>query len=43
MIYYSAQLFSCPRCHSKMVRRMSNGNYFYGCSAYPICKGTRNL
>ncbi|HGG0600935.1 topoisomerase DNA-binding C4 zinc finger domain-containing protein [Escherichia coli] len=34
---------SCPRCHSKMVRRMSNGNYFYGCSAYPICKGTRNL
>ncbi|EOZ8717928.1 MULTISPECIES: hypothetical protein [Citrobacter] len=22
---------------------MSNGNYFYGCSAYPICKGTRNL
>ena len=32
---------SCPRCHSKMVRRMSDGNYFYGCSAYPICKGTR--
>ncbi|WP_410198771.1 hypothetical protein [Citrobacter portucalensis] len=26
-----------------MVRRMMNGNYFYGCSAYPICKGTRNL
>ncbi|WP_427032236.1 hypothetical protein [Citrobacter freundii] len=25
------------------LRRMSNGNYFYGCSAYPICKGTRNL
>ncbi|WP_370940768.1 topoisomerase DNA-binding C4 zinc finger domain-containing protein [Enterobacter hormaechei] len=43
VIYYSAQLFSCPRCHSKMVRRMSDGNYFYGCSAYPICKGTRNL
>lgn len=33
---------NCPRCHSKMVRRMSNGNYFYGCSVYPICKGTRN-
>lgn len=33
---------NCPRCHSKMVRRMVNGNYFYGCSVYPICKGTRN-
>ncbi|EMQ1049274.1 topoisomerase DNA-binding C4 zinc finger domain-containing protein [Klebsiella pneumoniae] len=33
---------NCPRCHSKMVRRMSNGTYFYGCSVYPICKGTRN-
>lgn len=34
---------NCPLCHSKMVKRLSNGNPFYGCSVYPICKGTRNF
>ena len=37
----------CPRCGSTMVRRVARrgrfaGNQFWGCSRYPICKGTRN-
>jgi DNA-directed RNA polymerase subunit RPC12/RpoP len=33
----------CPQCGSKMFLR--NGRYgkFYGCSRYPMCKGTRNF
>ena len=32
---------SCPLCGSPMIQR--NGKYgnFYGCSNYPLCKGTR--
>jgi DNA-binding helix-hairpin-helix protein with protein kinase domain len=38
---------SCPRCGSKMVRRVARrgrnaGNSFWGCSRYPNCKGTRS-
>jgi DNA-binding helix-hairpin-helix protein with protein kinase domain len=38
---------SCPRCGSAMVRRLARrgrnaGNYFWGCSRYPSCRGTRN-
>jgi ssDNA-binding Zn-finger/Zn-ribbon topoisomerase 1 len=33
----------CPRCESPMVRRQNRITlvYFYGCSKYPSCKGTR--
>jgi len=38
---------TCPRCGSSMIRRMAKrgrnaGNYFWGCSRYPNCKGTRS-
>jgi len=38
----------CPRCSSRMVRRMARhgptaGNQFWGCSRYPSCKGTRPI
>lgn len=37
-----AQALLCPRCGSRLVRR--NGRYgeFYGCSAFPGCRYTRN-
>lgn len=33
----------CPRCGARKVKRRnrSNGNVFWGCSTYPVCKGTR--
>jgi DNA-binding helix-hairpin-helix protein with protein kinase domain len=39
---------TCPRCGSQMVKRLAKrgrnaGSYFWGCSRYPICKGTRNI
>lgn len=39
---------TCPRCGSKMIQRKAKrgrnaGNYFWGCSRYPACKGTRNI
>ncbi len=38
---------SCPRCASRMVRRTANrgpnaGGGFWGCSRFPLCRGTRN-
>lgn len=35
----------CPECGRSMVKRYnrSNGEAFLGCSAYPSCKGTRQL
>lgn len=38
---------NCPRCGSRMTKRLARrgrnaGNYFWGCSRYPSCKGTRN-
>jgi restriction system protein len=40
-----AQGPTCPRCTAVMVRRTSRKNTlaFWGCSAYPVCKGTRSL
>lgn len=32
---------TCPKCGSKMVRRLGKYGSFYGCSKYPYCKGTR--
>ncbi|MFT3670614.1 helix-hairpin-helix domain-containing protein [Aestuariivirga sp.] len=36
---------SCPNCGSRMVRRTNRrrGNFFWGCSTYPSCKGTKNF
>lgn len=39
---------TCPRCgsnmHQRLARRGRNaGNYFWGCSRYPSCKGTRPI
>lgn len=31
----------CPKCGSGMVRRKGRYGYFYGCSRYPYCRGTR--
>ena len=36
----------CPLCSSAMVRRVAKrgpnaGEQFYGCSTYPVCRGTR--
>ena len=38
----------CPKCNSSMVKRLArkgsnSGNYFWGCSRYPRCKGTRSI
>jgi DNA-binding helix-hairpin-helix protein with protein kinase domain/predicted RNA-binding Zn-ribbon protein involved in translation (DUF1610 family) len=39
---------NCPRCGNSMVRRLARrgrkvGSYFWGCSRYPVCKGTRTI
>jgi DNA-binding helix-hairpin-helix protein with protein kinase domain len=39
---------ACPRCGSGMIKRLAKrgrnaGGYFWGCSRYPSCKGTRNI
>ncbi|RAP58100.1 protein kinase [Oleiagrimonas sp. MCCC 1A03011] len=38
---------TCPICQSQMIRRKARrgpkaGKYFWGCSRYPACHGTRN-
>jgi DNA-binding helix-hairpin-helix protein with protein kinase domain len=38
---------SCPSCGGRMVRRQARrgrnaGSYFFGCAAYPRCRGTRS-
>jgi DNA-binding helix-hairpin-helix protein with protein kinase domain len=38
---------SCPRCGSMMILRVArqgrwSGHQFWGCSRYPVCRGTRN-
>ena len=39
---------SCPRCASTMVRRVARrgrnaGGSFWGCSRFPVCRGTRSI
>ena len=39
---------TCPSCGGRMVRRQARrgrnaGGYFYGCAAYPRCRGTRSI
>ena len=33
---------SCPLCGNKLVERSGKFGNFYGCSAYPKCKYTKN-
>lgn len=37
--------WKCPRCKSPMVLRMraTDAHAFYGCTGFPVCRGTRNL
>lgn len=42
------ELGGCPVCGSPMVRRTAkrganSGEEFYGCSRFPVCRGTRSL
>ena len=44
----TASIPSCPRCGTTMTRRLARrgrnaGGYFWGCSRYPACRGTRNI
>ena len=44
----SSSIPSCPNCGSSMVKRLAQrgrnaGNYFWGCSRYPRCKGTKSI
>ena len=32
----------CPDCGGKMISRKSSFGAFWGCKAYPECKGTRD-
>ena len=36
---------SCPKCGSPMARRTAKatGNEFFGCLAFPECRGTKNI
>lgn len=40
-VSFGREELCCPRCGSKMVlrHRRTDGHAFYGCSAYPKCKG----
>ena len=39
----AATVPACPTCGRAMVRRESAGGPFYGCSGFPVCRGTRPL
>jgi len=44
----SKQVPTCPKCGNTMVLRTAKrgtktGNSFWGCTAYPACKGTRDV
>ena len=39
---------NCPNCNKLMVKRLARnganaGNYFWGCSDFPDCRGTLDL
>nr|WP_173026388.1 restriction endonuclease [Aeromonas sp. Ne-1]AKO69685.1 hypothetical protein [Aeromonas sp. Ne-1] len=34
---------SCPVCNAEMVLRNGKNGKFYGCSNYPVCKGTKKF
>lgn len=35
----------CPLCHADMIKRQNSKTeeWFYGCTRYPTCKGTREI
>jgi DNA topoisomerase-1 len=33
----------CPTCGAPLVKRLSRGGWFLGCSRYPECKGTKPM
>lgn len=35
--------FTCPRCRSKLVKRVGKYGSFYGCTNYPKCKYTKKI
>ena len=39
----TASIPDCPRCGTAMVERINrrNANTFWGCTAFPVCRGTR--
>jgi len=41
-IYTYVDKLVCPLCNSELVLREGKYGYFYGCSRYPYCKGTRS-
>ena len=40
-----ASVDECPECGATMMRRANRrtGDYFFGCSRYPDCTGTRAM
>jgi ssDNA-binding Zn-finger/Zn-ribbon topoisomerase 1 len=34
---------TCPECDGPMVSRSSAHGVFWGCKAFPRCRGTRNV
>lgn len=34
---------TCPQCGGAMTPRLSAHGKFWGCNAYPKCRGTRNV
>ncbi len=38
----SLENVKCPECNGPMVSRKSQHGIFWGCKAYPKCKGTRD-
>lgn len=41
--YVMAADHHCPDCGALMVRRTSKNGSFMGCTAYPVCKTTKNI
>jgi hypothetical protein len=37
---WQQSLYSCPQCGGPMVSRNGRRGPFFGCAAYPSCKGT---
>jgi ssDNA-binding Zn-finger/Zn-ribbon topoisomerase 1 len=33
----------CPKCGAAMREKNRRGNFFWGCSEFPNCRGTREM
>ncbi len=38
-----AHVPECPLCHGLMVKRQGKRGAFWGCSGFPVCRGSRDL